>query len=208
MTGTSSIEALARTAWGAVSARADRMTGQQIARVVEVPGDPEEPAGAVFGDDFPVLAHLVSALEAARRGPLADLAMQFERYSARLRWSQNASYVAGKASAALLENYAYAPISSPQAPICLAVPRAGFLLLGPHTEYPDHHHAPREVYLLLTGGAQWRLERGEWFDTQAGDLIAHAAWQYHAMRTADAPMLAFVGWLDAGSQLGIEFQPG
>ena len=63
----------------------------------------------------------------------------------------------------------------------------------------------REVYLVLTPGVQWRLDQGEWFDVAPGDLIYHHAWRMHAMRTADLPLFAFAGWVDAGRRVDIEW---
>ena len=82
------------------------------------------------------------------------------------------------------------------------------MLMGPGVTYPGHRHAPREVYLLLTPGTQWRLDEGEWFPVQPGDLLVHEPWQWHAMRTGAEPMLAFAGWLEPGRRRDIGWAAG
>ena len=79
------------------------------------------------------------------------------------------------------------------------------MIMGPGVTYPDHHHQPKEVYLVMTPGAQWRLDKGEWFDVSPGDLIYHNSWQMHSMRTTDEPLLAFAGWVETGNRLEIDW---
>jgi gentisate 1,2-dioxygenase len=104
----------------------------------------------------------------------------------------------------LLDKYAYAALSGPDGLQRCEVPLSGYILMAPQLEYADHRHAPRELYLVLTPGAQWSLDGGDWFEVEAGDLIVHEPWQMHAMRTADQPMLAFAAWLERGDRLAIE----
>ena len=75
--------------------------------------------------------------------------------------------------------------------------------MGPRVTYEDHHHGPREFYLVLTPGSHWRLDRGAWFDVSPGELILHEPWQMHAMRTGDQPLLAFAGWVEPGERTAV-----
>lgn len=188
--------------WAAIAARASRPDGHRV----DIP--PFVAAEAVehesrFSRDFPVMRHLDAALALARRCDLAELAGAFARVAPGLAWSQNPSYTEANCTRSFLDGYAYAALSGPEGPIHCAAPRGGFMIMGPDVTYPDHHHEPREVYLVLTPGTQWRLDRGEWFDVEAGDLIFHRPWQMHAMRTRGEPLLAFAGWVEPGSRLGI-----
>jgi len=70
----------------------------------------------------------------------------------------------------------------------------GFLLLGPHIHYPDHHHSAEEIYVPLTGGTEWRAGGTAFQKRQAGEVIHHPSNMVHAMRTGDAPLLAFYLW--------------
>lgn len=198
----SELEALLAAAWQAVAARKDRRTGA----AVEIPPLVPLEAPAVesrYAADFPVLRHLGAALALARRCALAELAARFERLLGGLAWSQNPGYDARNCEAAFLDGYAYAAFSGPEGPVYCAAPRGGALLMAPHVTYPGHKHAPKEVYLILTPGAQWRLDAGEWFDVSPGDLIVHAPWVTHSMRTTRHPLLAFAGWLEPGDRRDI-----
>ena len=156
------------------------------------------------GDDFPVLRHLDEALEIARAHGFGDTADAFAEVATQLPWSQNPRYVA-EGDRALLDGYAYASLSGPEGPIKCMAPRGGFYLMGPGVTYPSHNHAPREVYFVMTPGIEWCLDEGDWFDVAPGDLIYHAPWQMHAMRTSDQPGLAYVAWLEPGNRLEISW---
>lgn len=184
-------------AWAAVLARRDVISGQPVARPpMEMLADRR--IESRFGGDLPVLAHLHAALELAQENELADLATAMRGFADRFNWSQNPKYDGSNVSRSFLDGYAYAGLAGPDCPLQCEVPRCGFLLLAPGVTYIDHQHAPREIYLILTPGGQWCLDSGEWFDVDAGDLLLHAAWQMHAMRAQQQPLLAFAAWLDRG----------
>lgn len=198
------IEALIDSAWEAVVERRDVRNASRIER----PPFEELEARRLesrFDRDLPVLAHLDAALELAQRHELSRLAEAMRAVVPRLDWSQNPGYDEARVGRSLLDGYAYAGLAGPDCPVQCELPRCGFLLLGPGVTYVDHRHGPREIYLLMTPGSQWRLDRGEWFDVDAGDLVFHAAWQAHAMRAGRHPMLAFVAWLDRGDRGRIRF---
>jgi mannose-6-phosphate isomerase-like protein (cupin superfamily) len=70
----------------------------------------------------------------------------------------------------------------------------GFLLLGPETEYPAHHHAAEEIYVQLSGLALWRRSEEDWRLRTPGTPIHYASGQSHAMRTRQTPLLALYLW--------------
>lgn len=188
--------------WRAVEARTDLIRGKRIARPDAIPK--EAPIrNARWGEDFPVLKHLPAALDAAANAELAGLAGSFGALAGSIGWSQNAGYTLENSGQAFLDGYAYASLSGPEGPVLCEAPMAGYMLLGPNLLYPDHQHAPREVYLVLTPGARWSLDSGEWFDVAPGTMIVHDSWQNHAIRTGNTPFLAFAAWLDAGDRNGI-----
>jgi len=157
-----------------------------------------------FGDRFAVLAQLEAAIELAGRGVLGHLAEAFADALEDLRCSQNPSYDETSVSRELLDGSAYVGLSGPDSPVRCEAPLSGFLIMGANVTYDDHAHGPREIYLVLTPGSQWRLDKGEWFDVAPGDLIFHDTWQMHATRTASQPFLAFVAWLEPGDRKHIE----
>jgi hypothetical protein len=199
---TSALEALNRLTWQAIAARSDLVTGHRVETPPQLPCERRD-AESRFCDSFPVLEHLDTALALAAEFELAEIAEGFRTVMGGLRWSQNPNYDDSNSSRSFLDGYAYAGFSGPDAPILCAVPRGGLVLLGPGVEYPSHHHAPREVYLVLTPGSQWCLDEGDWFGVAPGDLVFHDSWQMHAMRTREQPLLAFAGWIDSGDRRGI-----
>lgn len=152
-----------------------------------------------------MLRHLQAAIDLAEQHRLAGLTQMFAAALPHLHWSQNASYTDQNCSRRFLDGYAYAGLSGPDVALTWAAPRTGIMLMGPHVLYPGHNHAAREIYMLLTPGAQWRLDGGDWFDVAAGDLIYHDAWQMHEMRTGDTPMLAVAAWIEDGDRASITF---
>jgi hypothetical protein len=198
------LQALNDRVWNEVARRPGRPGAIPVAVPETIPLDQAQ-LESRFGDDLPVLDHLERAIALAEAHELADIARGFAAVENQLRWSQNPSYDASNCDPSFLAGYAYAAFSGPDAPLRCLVPRGGILLMAPNVTYPDHHHAPREVYLVLTPGSQWRLDSGEWFEVAPGDLIFHERWQMHAMRTRDDPLLAFAGWLETGERKAISW---
>ena len=196
------LQELIDNAWQAVLQRSPEHADHWLTHPRYVMLD-EERIESRFGNDLPVLAHLEAALELAGKHELAHLVHDFAGVMDRIRWSQNPSYDFSNVDRSFLDGYAYAGLAGPDCPIRCEVPRCGFLLMGPGVTYEDHHHGPREFYLVLTPGSQWRLDRGDWFEVAPGELVLHEPWQMHAMRTGDHPMLAFAGWLEPGERTAV-----
>lgn len=197
-------ERLSRLCWQAVAERTCLVSGRRVG----IPSHVAQVAPIVdgrYGDDFPVLAHLDEALKHATAAGFEAIATSFAALEPAVQWSQNPSYTKENCDPSLLDGYAYAALSGPDGPIQAAAPRGGFYLMGPGVLYPDHHHAPREVYLVFSGGVEWRLDGGDWFEVPAGSLIFHDAWQLHGMRSAARPVLAFAGWIEPGERGSIRF---
>lgn len=205
-----SLEQLETAIWDAVNARKDSVTGEAVPDTEWHPSD-GTPDAAHYADDFPALRYLDEAVALATEAGFGEIAESFRALvrdpAQKMAWSQNANYTADRAGEALKNGYCYAALSGPDGPLFRAAPRGGLALFAPGVNYPAHNHAPKEVYLVLTPGAQWQLDRGEWFDVKAGDLIYHRPWQVHSMRTTDQPMLAFAGWMELGDRGQIGFVP-
>ena len=168
----SELEALNQLTWSLICARHDKISARRISMPAKIDGERED-AESRFSNDFAVLEHIEAALALSAQGPLAGIGEGFARVMHQLRWSQNPNYTEHNSKRSFLDGYAYAGFAGPDAPLLCAAPRGGLVLLGPNVEYPSHHHQPREVYLVMTPGSQWRLDEGDWFDVDAGDLIFH-----------------------------------
>ncbi|MFT5449627.1 MAG: quercetin dioxygenase-like cupin family protein [Gammaproteobacteria bacterium] len=127
------------------------------------------------------------ALADSRNGPAAALAEAFERIEPRLAWRRR------------LDRHTSDP-NFPNAHASTIIigdggielrddVRIGVSLLAPNTFYPDHHHPPEEVYVVLTEGA-WRQGDGPWNERGPGTLVYNTPNVIHAMQSGSKPLLA------------------
>jgi len=65
----------------------------------------------------------------------------------------------------------------------------GVSLMAPDTRYPEHHHLPEEVYLVMSGG-HWQQSGGAWQEPRAGGVVYNSPDSRHAMRSGSRPLLA------------------
>ena len=65
----------------------------------------------------------------------------------------------------------------------------GISLIAPDIQYPEHHHPPEEVYLVLSKG-HWQKSGGTWFEPGIGGLVHNPPNIMHAMRSGSTPLLA------------------
>jgi mannose-6-phosphate isomerase-like protein (cupin superfamily) len=152
---------------------------------------------------LPCLAQLPRAAELAER-PAAALVRLLADGAKRLRWGQ--TYTAADFGRNFLDGYGWTEIFGTRGHFANDRIAGGFLLLAPHLVYPDHHHTAEEIYIPLTGGAQWRMGEGGFAVRPAGAIIHHPSGVSHAMRTDDEPLLALYLWrggpLDQRSVIG------
>lgn len=114
-----------------------------------------------------------------------------------LDWRQ--TYAEGEVSGRFLRNYGWAEIASPGARSAAAAAgcpqiSCGVLVLGPDTFYPPHCHEAEEIYLPLSGTAEWQQGNAVWRHRSPGTLIHHSSEELHAMRTGEHPLLAMYLW--------------
>ena len=72
----------------------------------------------------------------------------------------------------------------------------GLLYLNKNVEYPQHDHAPQELYLVLSGTAAWRYGGNEDYKTvPPGNLIYNQPFDLHGVRNGGTPLVAlYVLW--------------
>jgi quercetin dioxygenase-like cupin family protein len=135
-----------------------------------------------------VLERLVAPAQPAHR----RLLERFQSAALELDWRQ--SYGQDLVERAFLENYAWTELIGPRAGPARGEFAVGLLLLGPDTCYPPHRHEAEEVYVPVSGAADWSRGAGPWARRAPGDLIHHAREEIHAMRTTADPLLALYLW--------------
>jgi len=139
----------------------------------------------------PVVQHLSSALAGAAASTAAVCA-SLTALQGLLHWRRNASYT----DAHFLRGYGYCELLGPSGHWRSERLALGLLLLGPELTYPEHAHPATEVYVVLSGNAQWRQSDGPWRQRSPASVIEHASMEPHAMRTDVEPLLAAYLWRD------------
>lgn len=68
---------------------------------------------------------------------------------------------------------------------------AGLLLLAPGAGYPEHHHLPAELYLVLHGSRRWRFGGSDrYMKVDAGQVISNSKNDIHGIQPCDEELLA------------------
>jgi hypothetical protein len=139
---------------------------------------------------LPACSYLGNALDTARKGSpsLAKIADTFAALEPHLTWTRRAS-ADHTASANFADGHANAMIVGPNGFESWDDAWVGVSLLAPHVRYPDHHHAPEEVYLVLSKG-KFRQGEDEWFEPGVGGSFYNTPNIKHAMASGDEPLFA------------------
>ncbi|PWK69060.1 dimethylsulfoniopropionate lyase DddQ [Aminobacter sp. AP02] len=162
------------------------------------------PVGEFLGDiDWAMPARTLEPKSLAclsQMGRLAEMVAPAERRAVELlascadvlHWGQ--TYTAADFGQHFLDNYGWVELFGTRGHYMNEKVAAGFLVLGPGIEYPDHHHVAEEVYIPLTGGTEWRMGDTPFRERRGGEVIHHASNMNHAMHTGSEPLLALYLW--------------
>lgn len=76
---------------------------------------------------------------------------------------------------------------------------AGLMVVAPGADYPVHHHAPQEFYLVVDGTADWRFGGAEeWSAVEPGEVFYNPPDVWHGQRNGPQPCVSlYVLWEDA-----------
>lgn len=187
------------SSWQALG-RSARLLLESLSGVAPAPFLVEWPPACTLCDvvpaTLPVLRWLPDAVSQAPAGPLQELAQHLAAASERCGWRQ--TYSPSEVDASFLQRYGWCELVGPSGPISCQSLRCGFLLLGPQTLYPSHSHQAEELYVPLSGTAEWQQGAGAFVERDPGATILHRSWEPHATRTVTAPLLAMYLWRGAG----------
>lgn len=128
-------------------------------------------------------------LAAATARPLAKFVAD---HRSGLHWGQ--TYTAADFGQHFVDNYGWLEVFGTRGHFVNEAIAGGLLVLGPDIVYPDHHHKAEEIYIPLTGGAEWRKGDGDFVVRQGGEIIHHPSNVNHAMKTGAEPLLALYLW--------------
>lgn len=118
----------------------------------------------------------------------------FARHCRELRWEQSYTRAQNLVPDAMLDGYGFTEIVGKHGPFVSERIRAGISILGPHIEYPRHHHEAEEIYAVLVGGADFRIGDEPATRRSSGDVIYVAANEPHGFCTTDDVMIIFYLW--------------
>lgn len=166
-------------------APASRRSIHQLFAALDVPG--VERSGP--GSRLPVCSHLGAGL-AMEAGPesLLRLVDRFKVIEPLLGWRRRSNHE-GRASDNFVDGHANAMIVGPGGVEERRDLWLGVTVMAPNVRYPDHDHAPEEVYLVLSEG-EFRQGTGAWFAPGIGGSFYNEPAIRHAMRSVDTPFLA------------------
>jgi hypothetical protein len=177
---------LAQQAFHASTRRPDSAlaVATKIFSALETPGNSGKPAEPAT---LPVCEHIAPALGSAHQGSacIGELADAFEALAPRLEWWRRPGAAAGE----FYEGHANARLVGPRGMEQRDDVLAGASLVAPGVRYPDHHHPPEEIYVVLTPG-EWRQESRPWHEPGVGAVVHNPPGIVHAMRAGDTPLLA------------------
>jgi mannose-6-phosphate isomerase-like protein (cupin superfamily) len=165
---------------------------RHLARSAEIALPREDFVAASNRDHTTVLA---PAIAAGLTYPAAGIAAALAALPGPLPWRYSYPPRPGLPADAvdLAERIAFAELIGPRAPLDAPGCRAGFTLIAPATFYPLHAHPAIELYLVISGHAQWTTPEAERI-VPPGEFVLHGVNQPHAMRTFAEPLLALYGW--------------
>ena len=141
------------------------------------------------GCRLPVCSHLYDTLgvETAHES-LRGLVDRFKIIEPLLEWRRRSVYDSS-ASDNFVDGHANAMIIGPNGLEERGDIWLGVTLMAPNVRYPNHAHAPEEVYLVLSKG-EFRQEDGAWFSPGIGGSFYNDPNIRHAMRSVETPLLA------------------
>jgi hypothetical protein len=124
----------------------------------------------------------------------ADIAAAIAAVEDSFKWRRTETYTDALLGEGFVDNYGWIELVGPHGYFPGDDFLMGFLLLGPHINYRNHHHPAPELYMPLTPGSAWSKDRGAFEVKPAGAIIWHPPMVAHATVTAEHPMLAFWCW--------------
>ncbi len=129
----------------------------------------------------------------------------FADHCHRLRWEQTYRPEDGLVPQAMLDGYGFADVIGMHGPFVSDRIRSGILVFGPGIDYPSHHHAAEEVYVVLAGNAEFALHGEAPARRRAGDVIYVEPNRPHALCTRKKALVIFYLWQGGALRQKSEF---
>jgi mannose-6-phosphate isomerase-like protein (cupin superfamily) len=148
---------------------------------------------AVTANYLPAADFLDAALEDAPRATRQLLSL-FAQHRHELRWEQSYRREDGLVPGAMLDGYGFAEIIGKRGPFVSERIRAGIGIWGPGIDYPVHYHRAEEIYIPLSGAAEFTLGDDKPVTRGAGDVVYVEPGLRHGFRTTDRCLAVYYLW--------------
>jgi len=90
---------------------------------------------------------------------------------------------------AFMEGHANAEIIGPRGLVIREDVAVGVTIMRPRLTYPDHHHSPEEIYIVLSEGL-WRQNGYPWISPGPGGYVYNPPDILHSMKSLETPLFA------------------
>lgn len=159
------------------------------------------PRGPVVGSSLPVVDRLAdyAALASPQTAPVVRAVAEAARH---LFWRRTYSQADGS-SPDHIERYGWFDLVGPKGPYSAEGLRIHVGCWGQGLVYPDHSHDPEEHYLVLAGGARFRLGRENWQTLGPGGIFRTPPGAVHSADMRDQPLMALAIWRAADVSIRI-----
>ncbi|MEM7430101.1 MAG: dimethylsulfonioproprionate lyase family protein [Pseudomonadota bacterium] len=130
-------------------------------------------------------------------GETRPLMAAFEEHKVSRKWEQSYSRADNVVGDDMLAGYGFAEVIGKHGPFVSERVRSGIGVWGPGIDYPSHRHAAEEVYVILGGAAEFRMDEepaSETFVKRAGESVYVRSMRTHAFRTLAEPLCVFYIW--------------
>ena len=114
-----------------------------------------------------------------------------------IQWMQR--YKAGDFGQNFVDNFTHVELIGTEGHYVSNDIAAGFILLGPNSQYPEHWHVAEEIYFPMSNGSLWSSDEEPHVNRKSGEFIYHESNMPHAMKTEKIPLLA--AWIWRGGDL-------
>lgn len=139
-------------------------------------------------------ADFLCATSAAVDARAETLLTVFERHKKRLRWEQSYKKEEGLVPEAMLAGYGFAEIIGQRGPFISERIRAGIGIWGPDIVYPLHQHKAEEVYIVVSGSAEFTVGSAKEIGHKAGDVVYVESNTPHGFRTSGQSIVVYYLW--------------
>lgn len=154
---------------------------------------------------LPAWQYRPAVLQNTPAGPLVELAHAVDALWEKTNWHRNPNYIHDESLGRFRNWYGYNLYVGSFGMVKNTEIAVGMILISPDCVYPAHNHLAEEIYIPISGRAEWWTAESDWQIQEPGTPIFHRPWLSHGTRTLDEPLLALYGWLgDSGNHARIK----